>query len=390
MCHQLIKYVSRAAGLFVSLKLAEGLQLKRLQLILVILLLAPAAPVLAAPKTFIDYFLPTPIVGALATNIWGAATVGPRDPKNGLEDETRQQWDYWDGQIIKSPDGKYHLFSSRWDQAGGHNEWWNSKAVHAVSDNLFGPYVDKGLCWPDNEGGRGHNVTALVLPDGRYAVVISETRPGTVFVSQSPDGPWQQLGLIQVATNEFSKLGRMSNTSLMVRPDGKFEIVPRSGAILISTNGVLGPYVVQGPSIYPTIAGMPQHDRQNFEDPVIWFSGGLYHIVVNNWSDRKAYHLTSQDGIHGWTFRGLAYDPTKDFVRHADGTVNRWTKLERPGVYLENGHVVAVTLAVIDVLKEQDNGNDSHGSKIIVIPFDGASLDRDLQQEQAGRSAAGR
>ena len=38
-----------------------------------------------------------------------------------------------------------------------------------------------------------------------------------------------------------------------------------------------------------------------------------------------------------------------------------------------------MTLAVIDVEKEQDQGNDGHGSKVIVIPFDGAALDRDLQ-----------
>lgn len=329
-------------------------------------------------KSFVDYFKPTPIIGALSTNVWGATNVGPRDVKNGLEDETMQRWDYWDGQLIKSPDGKYHLFASRWDQERGHNGWFQSKAVHAVSDNLIGPYVDKGLCWPTNQGGKGHNVTALVLPDGRYAVVISETRPGTVFVSKSLDGPWEQLGLIQVSTNEFSKLGRMSNTSIMVRPDGNFEIVPRSGAILISTNGVLGPYVVQGPSIYPTIKDMPQHDLRNLEDPVIWFSGGLYHIVVNNWSDRRAYHLTSKDGISDWTYRGVAYDPTRDFVRYTDGTVNRWEKLERPGVLLENGHVTAMTLSVIDVAKEKENGNDGHGSKVIVIPFDGAALDREL------------
>ncbi len=330
-------------------------------------------------KTFIDYFLPTPITDSLSKDVWGAAAVGPRDPKNGLEDTTMKQWDYWDGQIIKAPDGKYHIFASRWDQAVGHNGWVGSKAVHAVSDKLTGPYVDKGLCWPDSQGGKGHNVTALVLPDGRYAVVISETRPGTVFVSKSPDGPWEQLGLIQVASNEFSRLGRMSNASIMVRPDGDFEIVPRSGAILISKNGVLGPYVVQGPSVYPKIAGLPQHDLHNLEDPVVWYSGGLYHIVVNNWSDRKAYHLTSADGINDWKYRGLAYDPTKDFVRYSDGTVNHWEKLERPGVLVENGHVTAVTLAVLDVPKNQEKGNDNHGSKVIVVPFDGAALDRDLQ-----------
>ncbi|MCX7010193.1 MAG: glycoside hydrolase family protein [Kiritimatiellaeota bacterium] len=320
-----------------------------------------------------------PTVGSLSKDVWGAPVVGPRDPKNGLEDTTVKQWYYWDGQIIKGPDGRYHLFASRWDQTKGHNGWLDSQAVHAVSDNLVGPYVDKGLCWPDNKGGKGHNVTALVLPDGRYAVVISETRPGTVFVSKSLDGPWEQLGLIQVATNEFSKFGHTSNVSLMVRPDGDFEIVARSGAIWISKNGVLGPYVVQGPSIYPTVSGMPQHDRVNLEDPVVWFSGGLYHIVVNNWSDRKAFHLTSADGIHDWKFRGLAYDPTKDFIRYTDGTVNHWHKLERPSVFIENGHVAALTLAVLDVPKERQKGNDAHGSKILVIPFDGAALDRDLQ-----------
>ncbi len=151
----------------------------------------------AAAKTFIDYFLPMPIVGTLAKDVWGAPEAGPRDTKNGLEDVTVKQWYYWDGQIIKGADRRYHLFASRWDQARGHNGWFGSKAVHAVSDNLIGPYLDKGLCWPNSQGGKGHNVTALVLPDGRYAVVISETRPGTVFVSKSLDGPWEELGTIK-------------------------------------------------------------------------------------------------------------------------------------------------------------------------------------------------
>jgi hypothetical protein len=334
----------------------------------------PSSP---AGKTFIDYFQPTPIIGTLSSTAWGAATVGPRDQKNGLEDTTLSQWDYWDGRIIKGSDGKYHLFGSRWDQSKGHNEWHNSKAIQAVSDNLFGPYVDKGLLWPDDQGGKGHNVTALVLPDGRYAVVVSETRrPADVFVSSSPDGPWTHLGSISVADNEFKKLGVSSNVSIMVRPDGNFEIIARSGAIWISKDGVLGPYTVQGPGIYPTITGL---DLRNLEDPVIWYSGGLYHVLVNSWSDRTAFHITSADGITNWQYRGLAYDPRKDFIHYTDGTVNHWTKLERPGVYIENGHVAAVTLAVIDVPKEQEKGNDGHGSKIVVIPFDGAAMDNDLQ-----------
>jgi len=160
----------------------------------------------AADKTLIDYFLPMPIRSPLVSNVWGAPGVFPRDSGNGLEDTTMTKWCYWDGQLIKGPDGKYHMFASRWDQARGHGGWGRSLAVHGVSDNVIGPYVYQGACWPDNQGGKGHNVTALVLPDGRYAVVVSETRPGDVFVSKSLDGPWQHLGSIEVATNEFSRL----------------------------------------------------------------------------------------------------------------------------------------------------------------------------------------
>jgi hypothetical protein len=135
----------------------------------------------------------------------------------------------------------------------------------------------------------------------------------------------------------------------MLRPDGDFMIVARSGAIWISKTGILGPYTVQGQSVYPKVTGLP---LRNLEDPVVWFSGGLYHIVVNGWSDQKADHITSPDGIKDWTFRGLAYDPTTEFLRYTDGRVNHWEKIERPGVVLQNGHVSHFTLAVLDVPKE--------------------------------------
>ena len=324
-------------------------------------------------KTFIDYFLPTPLVGKLTTDTWGAAGVLPRDIKNGLED-TANKWCYWDNVILRAKDGKYHMLASRWPESQGHGGWVNSVIVHAVSDNILGPYIDKGLCWPDNQGGKGCNVTALVLPDGRYAAVISETRPGTVFVSKSLDGPWEELGQIKGGVQP-------SNISIMVRPDGDYMIVPRSGEVFISkaVDGILGPYKSMGPSVYPK-------DIPNLEDPAVFYSGGLYHIVVNSWSTRTAYHFTSEDGKSKWVNHGLAYDPRKDFIRYTDGTVNHWDKIERPGVVMENGHVTHLTFATIDVEKEQELPNDKHGAKIIVIPFDGAALDRDLQ-EAAGRHA---
>lgn len=354
--------------------------------------LAETVPTLG-PKPFVAYFKPMP-PAKLSTTAWGAAEVGSRDPRNGLEDLTMARWNYWDGQILKGEDGRYRMFASRWDQALGHKGWGGSLAVSAVSENLFGPYRDTGLIWPDDEGGRGHNVTGLRMHDGRYAVVVSETRPADVFVSDSLDGPWRPLGRITVDQSHFQLVktpgdvairdtleapaAKSSNFSVMLRPDGAYQIVPRSGQILISETGILGPYTVMGDSVYRGLEGVPQRDMRAFEDPVVWFSGGFYHIIVNHWRERRAYHLISRDGIAGWRVQGLAYEPSADFIRYAGGVVNHWNKLERPGVVIQDGHVVAMTFAVIDTAKETQTGNNGHGSKIIVVPFDGAALDRDL------------
>ena len=291
---------------------------------------------------------------------WGADNVLPRDPDNGLEDPTIKQWCYWDGQIIKAPDGKYHMFASRWirpaDTAGG-----SDRSPCMRSAQMPCSYKYTGVMWPGNQGGKGHNVTALVLPDKRFAVVVSETRPGDVFVSKSLEGPWEQLGSIRVDPNGFNpRDGRMSNVSIMLRPDGEFEnrrALARSGsagtAFWGRTNFRERVFIRVCPACL----------LKNLEDPVIWYSGGMYHIVVNCWSERKAFHLTSPDGIANWTNRGLAYDPATNFVRYKEGTVNHWEKMERPGVLLENGHVEYFTFAVLDVPKEQELGNDNHGNK---------------------------
>ena len=112
-----------------------------LRLSLIVACFGVTSPAFAAD--FITYFQTTPIVGQLDKTAWGAAAVGPRDTSNGLEDPTMSKWAYWDGKIIKGPDGKYHLFGSRWDQAGGHAGYPNSVAIHAVSDT---PQIGRASC----------------------------------------------------------------------------------------------------------------------------------------------------------------------------------------------------------------------------------------------------
>ena len=198
----------------------------------------------AQAKPFEDYLKPTPIVAPLSSATWGVAGVLPRDLSNGIESAkgagVHPDYYYWDGQIIRAKDGKYHLFMSTF--SGDTNfgtSWQSSDAYHATSQtNVLGPYLRQDYVY--NAGGssphKGHNVSAVELPDGTYAVIVSETVPFTIYKSSSLDGPW-------TGCQPTSQVGA-SNISLFPRHDGKFQIVERNGTIAIADT-LCGTYVKQ-------------------------------------------------------------------------------------------------------------------------------------------------
>ncbi len=120
-----------------------------------------AAPARATPKPLVNYFKPIPIVGKLSTTVWGASTVGARDPESGLEDNgpnggvgpQQETYYYWDGKIVKGEDGKYHLYVSHWAHSNGFGGWGQSIPYQAVSDNIIGPYLAQGDCYTKNSQG---------------------------------------------------------------------------------------------------------------------------------------------------------------------------------------------------------------------------------------------
>lgn len=377
----------------------------------------------AQTKTFIDYLKPTPITcSPLSSASWGVAGVLPRDLCNGIESAkgagVPPDYYYWDGKIIRAADGKYHLFMSTWAGSAGFNPGWNnSESYHAVSSGgVLGPYERQGYVFTNNGSHHGHNTSAAELPDGTYAVVVSEVVPFTIYKSSSLDGPWTACAnpsgeLIQTnGVNAGSDTHWDSNVSLTPRQDGKFEIVQRHGLIAVADT-LCGPYLMQKPtwtyakanqpsidSIYPHRTSQPdpaitQPTYDWEEDPTIWYSGGRYHVLYQSSTDRIGYELSSPDGVHDWKDGGLAYDPRmyqKIFGYVDSTTYTQWYKMERPGVVLEDGHVTHVTWAVADVDKDnQIPAGSNHGSKIIVVPFDGVTFDADNGGGAGGMSGTG-
>ena len=392
-------------------------------------------------KTFINYFQPTPIACSLTTNAWGCTTTGstppncvsgqgvvPRDTCNGIESSTNPPgYYYWDGTIIPAPDGTYHLFASRWAGSQGFNPGWQgSDPVHATGGkSALGPYTDKGYAYSNSSFGsdphHGHNTQVVTLLNGTYALIVSEVVPFTIFTASSLDGPWTPCSGspgsgLSVPSGFGGNTNFASNVSLVVRPDGNFEITQRHGLLALSSSGICGPYKAQQPTnTYPSSEAIPSQYSASIypnrtkhsdpmgpstvestytvaEDPVIWFSGGQYHVLYDYPGDRVGYHLTSSDGIHNWTDQGLAYDPryAQQIFSYTDGTVDHWYKMERPSVLLENGLITHVTFAVADVNKDnQIPAGSDHGSKVIVVPFDGVAFDKDTGVGTGGAGGAG-
>jgi hypothetical protein len=355
----------------------------------------------AQAKPFMDYLKPTPITcSPLSDATWGVAGVLPRDLCNGIESAKGKgvppEWHYWDGQIIRAKDGKYHLFHSTWLASIGFNPGWQSSdAYHSVSEEgVLGPYQRKDYIYTNGGSHKGHNVTALELQDGSYAVVVGEVVPLAIYKSTSLDGPW-------TACSPNSQIGG-SNVSIFQRHDGKFQAVERNGTIAISDT-LCGTYVKQKPtcsytqntidamgnpvtgSIYPKRTSIPGVTNPTYgwqEDPHIWRSGGVYHVIYSGSGDRVGWHVYSTDGLTNWKDNGYGWSPRdyqKIFCYEGSTTCTQWYKMERPSVVLEDGHPTHVTWAVADVDKDnQIPGGSNHGSKIVVIPFDGVAFDNDF------------
>lgn len=297
----------------------------------------------------------------LSADVWGADSVRPRYVDNGIESPNTS---YWGGNILKEPDGKYHLFVCGWPENSpeGHMFWRNSTVFHAVSDNPEGPYAVQDTI------GQGHNPEAFRLADGRVVVYVIDG----YYIAPSVNGPWH-YGKFTFMPRNRNIIEGLSNLTFARREDGSYLMVCRGGGVWVSRDG-LRPYEqLADKSVYPPVDG-------EFEDPVVWRDHMQYHLIVNDWLGRIAYYERSLDGVHWVVEQGEAYVPGVSV--HPDGHVEHWFKYERLKVLQDSlGRAEQVNFAVIDTIKWEDKPNDNHSSKNICMPLNKGMLLEVLNKE---------
>ena len=298
---------------------------------------------------FMDRFMPMP-EGTKSLNIWGSDSVLNRYVDNGIE---RPDISFWGGNILQTPDGKYHLYVCGWPEHSpkGHMFWSNSTVFHATSDNPTGPYRI------ENSIGKGHNPEAYRLDDGRIVVYVIDG----YYIADSEDSHVWSYGRFHFDTRDRNIIEGLSNLTFARRPDGSRLMICRGGGVWVSRDGLSTYHQLTDKRIYPAVHG-------EFEDPVIWRDSLQYHLIVNDWLGRIAFYQRSKDGVHWITEDGEAYIP--GISVHSNGEVEHWFKYERLKIFQDDhGRAIQANFAVIDTIKWEDLPGDRHSSKNICIPL---------------------
>jgi len=273
-----------------------------------------------------------------------------------------EDWYVWGSSAIDGPDGKVHLFTSRWPAETGHRGWsTHSEIIHSVGDSAEGPFevADVAL------RGRGgeiwdacmvHNPTIHEF-DGRYWLFHIGNRDGRPFtqsigvaVADDLSGPWERFDRPLLTASRYRAWDWLmaTNPAIVRHPNGQFWLYYKAWDMadqkrkmgLAVAEDVLGPYEKHPDN--PIVDYSPQ--GKQVEDAYVWIERGLFHMLMaddNEGVVRKhgGALVTSEDGVH-WSEPTLGYD-TSD-VYFGGQTV----RFERPQVLMRDGRPAYLYLAM--------------------------------------------
>ncbi len=287
----------------------------------------------------------------------------------------------WDCSVIKA-EGRYHMFSSRWDKTLGFGWNWlfHSEVIHCVADRPQGPYEFCNVVLPRRgreyfDGMNTHN-TCIKAYDGRfylyymgctyggeipggqeeipeaYALEVWNRKRIGLAVAKEIDGAFVRRDTPLLEPRDCSKWDCTitTNPSVAILPDGQTYMIYKSRRSFGSPLQ-LGVAMADRPDgAFVRLADTPilQFDHPDFhiEDPFLWYdaekkkfcliakddckngSGG----ITGEWG--SGFYTESKDCVH---FE-IAREP-KVYSRNllwADGSRTWQGNLERPSLLFDD------------------------------------------------------
>jgi hypothetical protein len=276
----------------------------------------------------------------------------------------------WCNSPIEGPDGKIHVFFSRWPKEKKMSGWINSSEIaHAVADKPEGPYTYVStVLAPRGEGfwdaTTCHN-PSIHFVDGKYALFFMGNSNGKMntkriglATADSLYGPWERAdsplllpgdngswddlcttnpSFIKHPNGEYWLYYKSLNTEDYVHP--KFEIKGNRKYGLAVAKSLTGPYEKFKGN--PVIDFSTMGNNQQCEDAFVWYENHKFKMLARDmgvFGIDKGLYMNSEDGIH-WNAPLIAYQPLEQYVKQPEAPkhLNRYGRAERPQLLFQKG-----------------------------------------------------
>jgi hypothetical protein len=276
----------------------------------------------------------------------------------------------WCNSPIDGPDGKVHIFYSRWRAEKKMGGWLNScEIAHATAPSPEEPfeYVQTVLA---PRGGDAWDATTCHNPhiqfvDGKYCLFYmgnSNGRTNTkrigLATADSLYGPWTRPDQPLLQTGEPGTWDDhcTTNPAFVKHPNGKYHLYYKSwntheyesasGAVRGNRKyGVAiadrpeGPYIKSKKN--PVLDFSSRKNNAQLEDAFVWFEDDKFRMLARDmgfFDHEQGLYLHSQDGF-AWSKPSVAYYGLHHYVKEPPPPdhLKRYGRLERPQLLIRNG-----------------------------------------------------
>ncbi|MBC6698587.1 glycoside hydrolase family protein [Hymenobacter sp. BT190] len=277
----------------------------------------------------------------------------------------------WCNSPIYGPDGRVHVFFSRWDARKGMGGWLNGcEIARAVADTPAGPFVYQETVLAPRGPGFWDATTchnpSIQLVDGQYCLFFMGTSNGKtdtkrIGLATAPtlEGPWTRPDaplLLPGPTGAWDD--HCTTNPAFVKHEGKYWLYYKSWNTaeyvasidpmirgnrkygLAVADQLAGPYVKYAGN--PVIDFSRQGHNKQFEDAFVWRQNDRFCLLARDmgvYNHEIGLYLESRDGKE-WSYPKIAFRALRDYdVQEppAPPKLKRYGRLERPQLLLRDG-----------------------------------------------------
>lgn len=273
-------------------------------------------------------------------------------------------WYVWCNSPIQAPDGKIHVFFSRWPSVKGMGGWINSSEIaHAVADSIGKPFVYKETVLAPRGPGHFDGTTChnphIKFVDGKYCLFYmgnsngkTNTKRVGMATADTLDGPWVRPDQPLLEAGEPGAWDDhcTTNPAFLKHPNGQYWLYYKSWNSndyynspdpLIRGNRKYGLAIsdkLEGPYIRysgnPVIDYSRKGNNKQFEDAFVWYQDKQFRMLARDmgvFNHDVGLYMTSRDGL-SWNEPSIAYERLSAYINEpaAPKWLKRYGRLERP------------------------------------------------------------